>query len=62
TETTNGYTFYADSLCKDPGYTFAQDIYPGTYKVMVQGGYYSKPYLTNLPDAPQVAVSALQVP
>ncbi|MFO0655569.1 MAG: hypothetical protein U0787_10875 [Polyangia bacterium] len=35
TETTNGYTFYADSLCKDPGYTFAQDIYPGTYKVMV---------------------------
>ena len=36
TETTYGYTFYADSLCKDAGYTFAQDIYPGTYKVTVQ--------------------------
>ncbi|MFO0655567.1 MAG: hypothetical protein U0787_10865 [Polyangia bacterium] len=61
TETTNGYTFYADSLCKDAGYTFAQDIYPGTYKVTVQGGYYSKPYLTNLPDAPFVVNPALKV-
>src|SRR5260370_28314836 len=56
TEVTNGYTFTAPLQgCAATGATFSTRAYPGTYKVTVTGR------LSNLPNVPYVAASALAV-
>ena len=37
TETTRGYSFVLPMVCSDAGFTFGGTVYPGTYRVVVQG-------------------------
>ncbi|MFO0573780.1 MAG: hypothetical protein U1A78_07280 [Polyangia bacterium] len=62
TETTRGYSFTLPMGCSDAGFTFGGTVYPGTYRVMVQGssdGYrYSELPLVGYVADPMLAVAA----
>ena len=65
TEITKGYSFYAYTAgCKSGSFAFSETVFPGTYKVTVQGNSnQSYPYgpLTELPTQAYVADSGLAV-
>jgi transcriptional regulator with XRE-family HTH domain len=57
TETTKGYSFSYDLQgCTNTAATFTANVFPGTYKVAVNGDY------SNLPDQDYVVISQLAVP
>ena len=58
TEVTNGYSFTLSTLCKDSGFPFSAQIFPGTYRITVDG---TNAY-SSLPNAAYVAESALSIP
>jgi hypothetical protein len=60
-ETTKGYQFALPLLCNDAGFTFSGILYPGTYRVLVQGSSDGYRY-SDLPLVPFAAESALAIP
>jgi hypothetical protein len=61
-DSTKDYSFTLPLSCGDSGFAFMGMVFPGTYRVTVQGASYSGLRFTNLPLESSVAAARLQIP
>jgi hypothetical protein len=58
TETTHGAAFQVATICSAADFSWSGVVYPGTYRVTVTG----VSGLSNIPNAPFLAMDGVQVP
>ena len=62
TEPTRNYSFLISIPCSATDFAFSATVYPGTYRVTVEGNSYAGYIYSNLPTQPYVIASRLQIP